>query len=183
MAIEAATDGVSHTEILSRWHAEIAIAAQRFSIPEAWIAAVIGAESNGQTEVGGRPITSPKGAMGLMQLMPPTYAEMRRLYGLGDDPYVPGDNILAGAAYLRLNLDRFGYPGLFAAYNAGPERYARSLNGHGLPAETRDYLRKVTRATTAQAPAPDSIFVNLGDPVAPSESSVVPSVFVPLTIP
>src|SRR3546814_4666575 len=84
------------------------------------------AESAGLTHLHGRPITSRAGAMGLMQLMPGTWAAMRQQHGLGGDPYDPRDNILAGAAYLRAMYDRFGYPGLFAAYNAGPARYERS---------------------------------------------------------
>jgi len=44
---------------------------------------------------------SPQGAMGLMQIMPNTWAGLRARHGLGADPYEPRDNILAGAAYLR----------------------------------------------------------------------------------
>lgn len=92
----------------------------------------------------GRPITSGAGAMGLMQLMPGTWAEMRAAYRLGFDPHDPRDNILAGTAYLRIMYDRFGYPGLFAAYNAGPARYARHLaTGRRLPAETVAYVSAV----------------------------------------
>ena len=43
---------------------------------------------------------SPKGAMGVMQIMPDTWSELRSRYGLGADPYDPRDNIVAGAAYL-----------------------------------------------------------------------------------
>ncbi|GLS35130.1 hypothetical protein GCM10010869_07180 [Mesorhizobium tianshanense] len=50
-----------------------------------------------------------------------TRREMRGLT-VGPDPHDPRDNILAGAAYLRAMQDRYGFPGLFAAYNAGPER-------------------------------------------------------------
>ena len=83
--------------------------------------------------------------MGLMQLMPATWADMRHTYHLGADPDDPHDNILAGAAYLRLMYDRFGYPGLFAAYNAGPIRYANALaTGRRLPDETLAYLAAVT---------------------------------------
>ena len=79
--------------------------------------------------------------MGLMQLMPGTWADMRSRLRLGSDPHAPRDNILAGTFYLRLMHDRFGYPGLFAAYNAGPERYAAVLAGRqSLPRETRAYL-------------------------------------------
>lgn len=62
-----------------------------------------------------------------MQLMPGTWRDMRAFYGLGPDPHDPHDNLLAGAAYLRAMYERFGYPGLFAAYNAGPARYSEYL--------------------------------------------------------
>jgi soluble lytic murein transglycosylase-like protein len=57
-------------------------------------------------------IVSPKGAIGLMQVMPQTYFELARRYGLVLDPFNPRDNILAGTAYLREIQDRFGSPGL-----------------------------------------------------------------------
>jgi soluble lytic murein transglycosylase-like protein len=102
------------------------------------------AESAGRTMIDGRPIRSPKGAIGLMQLMPATWGGLRRELGLGDDPDLPADNIVAGACYLRRMYDRFGYPGLFAAYNAGPRRYAAWLAGNArLPVETVGYLRRV----------------------------------------
>lgn len=126
---------------VDRWAPEIARASARFGIPAAWIRRVMRAESGGRTRAGGRPIVSTAGAMGLMQLMPGTWRDMRALLRLGSDPYDPADNILAGAAYLRLMYDRFGYPGLFAAYNAGPARYAGFLAGRNpLPAETRAYV-------------------------------------------
>src|SRR3546814_10454195 len=78
---------------------------------------------------------------------------MRRRLGLGSDPHAPRDNILAGTLYLRLMYDRFGYPGLFGAYNAGPARYAAYLEGRrSLPGETRDYLRKVARTDAPPSP-------------------------------
>lgn len=89
--------------------------------------------------------------MGLMQLMPGTWAEMRRKHGLGANAHDPRDNILAGTAYLRAMHDRFGYPGLFAAYNAGPARYAEHLaTGRPLPVETAAYVATV--GGTARAP-------------------------------
>jgi soluble lytic murein transglycosylase-like protein len=85
--------------------------------------------------------------MGLMQLMPGTWAAMRARLGLGADPHAPRDNILAGTLYLRLMYDRFGYPGLFGAYNAGPGRYASYLAGRAsLPGETRNYMAAVAGA-------------------------------------
>ena len=129
---------------LERWQPFIAEASTRFGVPMRWIRAVIWAESAGRTMLDGRPITSPAGAMGLMQVMPDTYEEMRRRHDLGRDPHDPRDNILAGTAYLRTLYKRFGFPGLFAAYNAGPGRYQRHLTGgRPLPRETRAYLARL----------------------------------------
>ena len=138
---------------VERWRPHIDEASQRFGIPVTWIERVMRAESGGRAELGGRPIVSRAGAMGLMQLMPATWAAMRHRLGLGSDPHAPRDNILAGTFYLRLMYDRFGYPGLFGAYNAGPGRYSDWIEGRrSLPVETRAYLASVTRdlAGTAQ---------------------------------
>jgi len=110
-------------------------AAQRFGIPAAWIRAVMRVESAGDV----RAISS-AGAMGLMQIMPETWAELRIRHRLGRDPYDPRDNILAGAAFLREMYERYGSPGFLAAYNAGPGRYEEYLAGRPLPAETRAYV-------------------------------------------
>lgn len=132
---------------LDQWDRTIAEASARFGIPRQWIRRVIRAESDGQTMLDGRPIVSGAGAMGLMQLMPGTWLEMRSALGLGSDPFNPHDNIIAGSAYLRSMYDRFGYPGLFAAYNAGPTRYAAFLSGAStLPSETRAYVASVAPA-------------------------------------
>src|SRR4051812_36643057 len=129
---------------IDRWAPYIAEASTRFGVPELWIRRVMRAESGGRTLLDGRPIVSRAGAMGLMQLMPDTWREMRSLLGLGDDPHEPRDNIFAGTAYLRAMYDRFGYPGLFAAYNAGPGRYSQHLNaGRRLPSETVSYVANV----------------------------------------
>ncbi len=138
-------------------------AARRFAIPAAWISAVMRVESAGNPRA-----ISHAGAMGLMQVMPRTYDEVRARYGLGADPFHPRDNVMAGAAYLRELYDRFGAPGFLAAYNAGPERYARRLvDGRPLPLETRKYLAALApvilgteRPSAATAPPP-SIFVQL----------------------
>lgn len=127
------------------WRVHVSDAAARFGLPEEWVLRVIAAESGGRTELGGKPITSHAGAMGLMQVMPATWASLRTRYRLGPDPHDPRDNIVAGTAYLREMYDRFGYPGLFAAYNAGPGRYGEHLaRGRPLPRETRDYVAKIT---------------------------------------
>jgi hypothetical protein len=115
-------------------------ASQLFGIPASWIRAVMRLESAGDVRS-----VSPKGAMGLMQIMPETWAGLRVRYGLGADPFDAHDNILAGAAYLRELHDRFGEPGLIAAYNAGPARYEQHLaSGHPLPAETQNYVATLT---------------------------------------
>ena len=111
-------------------------ASQRFGIPAAWIRAVMRVESAGDVRA-----ISRAGAMGLMQIMPDTWAALRIRHRLGNDPYDPRDNILAGAAYLREMHDRYGAPGFLAAYNAGPGRYDEYLaGGRALPAETRAYV-------------------------------------------
>ena len=72
--------------------------------------------------------------------MTPTWLEMRRLFSLEGAIDDPAANIAAGAAYLRVMYDRFGFPGVFAAYNAGPRRYGESLHGRPLPPETGRYV-------------------------------------------
>ena len=66
--------------------------------------------------------------------MPKTYADVQRQYGLGADAYAPRDNILAGTSYLRQMYIRYGYPGMFAAYNAGGafRRLSRAANCCGM---------------------------------------------------
>ncbi len=119
----------------------IAEAAQRFSIPERWIRAVMQAESAGNARA-----VSSAGAMGLMQIMPGTWAELQAAHGFGSDPFDRRENILAGAAYLRQMYDQFGAPGFLAAYNAGPGRYAEHLRtGRILPRETRRYVAALSQ--------------------------------------
>jgi soluble lytic murein transglycosylase-like protein len=147
IALDAASfDDADRLSAIDQWKPYIAEAARRFGIPEPWIRAVMRAESGGETTLNGRPITSPAGAKGLMQVMPDTYAAVGALEGLGSNPYDPRDNILAGAAYLREMYDRFGYPALFAAYNAGPDRFQAYLrNGAPLPDETWRYLAVISQ--------------------------------------
>jgi hypothetical protein len=111
-------------------------ASKRFAVPEHWIRSVMRVESAGEVRARSR-----KGAMGLTQIMPETWTELRTRYHLGTDPYDPRDNILAGASYLREMYDRYGAPGFLAAYNAGPGRYENHLaTGRSLPDETQDYV-------------------------------------------
>ncbi|KGT76973.1 hypothetical protein MA20_25515 [Bradyrhizobium japonicum] len=122
-------------------------ASQRFAIAPNWIRSVQSIESAGDVHA-----RSSKGAMGLMQIMPATWAELRERYNLGNDPYDPHDNILAGTAYLRKLLDRYGSPGVFAAYNAGPSRYEEHLAGGSLPDETRAYVAKLANLLAIELP-------------------------------
>jgi hypothetical protein len=114
----------------------IAEAARRFRVPAPWIRSIITVESHGD-----RRAVSPKGAIGLMQIMPRTWETMRARYRLGQDPFDPHDNIIAGTAFLRELHDRYGWPGFLAAYNAGPERYEDHRDRRRpLPAETVAYV-------------------------------------------
>lgn len=135
-------------------------ATRRFQIPASWLSAVMHAESASDANA-----VSKKGAIGLMQIMPETYAELCARHGLGPDPFDPRDNILAGAAYLAEMHARYGAPGFLAAYNAGPRRYEEHLlRGRPLPGETQDYVARVApelgfaSITTAQNHAPSEAF-------------------------
>lgn len=138
----------------------IAEAAQRFQLSATWIRAVMKAESNGDVRA-----VSPKGAIGLMQIMPDTWAGLRVRHRLGSDPYDPHDNIIAGAGYIRELFDRYGSPGWIAAYNAGPGRYEASLSGRPLPVETRAYVATVAPALGGND-AGSSIVIAAADPLA-----------------
>lgn len=128
----------------------VAEASQRFGIPAHWIYAIIRIESAGRTRA-----VSSAGAIGLMQLMPGTWARQRARYGLGADPFDPRDNILAGTSYLREMHDLYGAPGFLAAYNAGPGRYEDWRAGRrSLPLETRRYLARL-----APLVEPERVFV------------------------
>ena len=105
-------------------------AASRYGIPVALLLKVAEIESNYSQAA-----RSSAGAIGVMQLMPATAAE------LGVDPYNETQNIDGGARYLKQQFTRFGSWELaLAAYNAGPGRVAR---GEPWPAETRAYVAKI----------------------------------------
>ena len=117
-------------------HALISAAARKHRVPAAFITSIVAAESNFDPGA-----TSPKGAIGLMQLMPETARQF------GADPAVPEQNVDAGTHYLRVLIDRYHkyrnwLTRVIAAYNAGPgvvDRY------HGVPPyrETKTYVARV----------------------------------------
>ncbi|HVV64401.1 MAG TPA: transglycosylase SLT domain-containing protein [Rhizomicrobium sp.] len=151
---------MSSQQLINRWDVVITEASKRFHVPKAWIRAVMRQESGGRTMLGeNKPIVSSAGAMGLMQVLPATYDEMAQQHKLGDDPLNARDNIMAGTAYLRWLHARYGYPRMFAAYNAGPGRVER---GGQLPAETRAYVGGITK--TLRVAGRDGDLVHLTRP-------------------
>lgn len=170
-----------HTSAVQQWQPMVSQAAAQFALPEAWVSAVIKQESGGRLTLNGRPITSKAGAMGLMQIMPKTYSNLRRRYDLGADPHAPRDNILAGAAYLRQMYMRYGYPGMFAAYNAGPGRLDAYLAGKmALPAETVAYLSAISPGLETRFSTPAS--VSLSTPKPPLKDGIFVSKAQPNTL-
>lgn len=174
----SSTPSTQSTALPGDIDAHVAEASRRFDIPEVWIREVIRQESGGRTTLNGKPIVSKAGAMGLMQLMPGTYAEMRRKHGLGSDPFHPRDNILAGTAYIREMYNLFGAPGFLAAYNCGPGCYADYLAGNrSLPGETKRYLAAVApRLNATPGPNGSDIVVASSPPTTPSARIQPPTV-------
>ncbi len=110
-------------------------AADKYGLPRQLVRSVMAAESGFQAQA-----VSPKGAIGLMQLMPET------AQALGVDPYDPAQNVDAGTRYLRDLLNQYDY-GLWhalAAYNAGPAAVDKY---RGIPpyAETIRYVERIDR--------------------------------------
>lgn len=160
-----------HVAVADPYADMIAEAAMRAQIPASWIAAVLHAESRGDAHA-----VSSAGAMGLMQVMPSTWATLRASLGLGDDPFDPHDNILAGATYLRWMRDRYGEVGFLAAYNAGPARYEDHLaTGRPLHAETRNYVASVSARLAL--PLADDITIGASAASSWQDSSLFPASF------
>lgn len=115
----------------------IAESANKYQVPEAFVSSIVAAESNFDSTA-----ISPKGAVGLMQLMPQTARQF------GADPHVPAQNIEAGTRYLRWLMDRYqrmrhSATHVIAAYNAGP-RMVDHYRGVPPFRETRNYVTRVT---------------------------------------
>jgi len=117
---------------LAEWRPHIAAAERRFDVPAAWIEAVLTAESTGDPAA-----VSPKGAMGLMQIMPATWAELRAEHGLGADPFAPRDNVLAGGAHFRAMRGDVGFSEVFTPKKRRSDAH-RDAPSHGQSAARRD---------------------------------------------
>lgn len=117
----------------ARYRQAFEAAARDTSLPLALLASVASVESNLDNDA-----RSPVGARGLLQVMPPTAAELQL------DPDRPASNVLAGARYLKQMLEQFGSADLaLAAYNAGPGAVERAGGAPG--AETLTYVANVNR--------------------------------------
>lgn len=139
----------------------VAQTALAYGVDPKLLEAVAWQESRGRMSA-----VSVKGALGIMQLMPGTAAE------LGVDPRDPSDNVRGGAIYLRRQLDRFGsVPLALAAYNAGPGAVIRY---GGIPPfrETRDYVSKILGRWTPAAARPAASIAAAAAPL-PAISSVI----------
>jgi D-alanyl-D-alanine carboxypeptidase len=159
------------------WRPYIQEAASRFGVPEQWVRAVMRQESGGRDDA-----ISSAGAMGLMQVMPQTYEILRARYGLGDDPYEPHDNIMAGTAYIREMYDRYGAPGFLAAYNAGPNRLDSYLaGGTPLPEETVGYVSAIA-PNLGESTAFSGPLAVFGGGSAPAESPGAESTSSPVMV-
>ena len=124
-------------------------AARRSGLSADIILGVMHVESRGRPRA-----ISPKGAMGCMQIMPPTWAYLTRRYGLSRDPWDARMNMIGGALYLAELVRQFGLPGAYSAYNAGPGRYQRHVrDGIPLPAETVAYATALTGKAPTPAPS------------------------------
>ena len=138
--------------------ASVAQVEQDYGLPQGLVHAVIHQESRGRPNA-----VSVKGALGLMQLMPGTAAQ------LGVNPYDPEQNVRGGALYLRQQIDRFGsIPLALAAYNAGP---GAVLRYGGIPPyrETQNYVSTIMRRWQ---PPPSSTAAAASSIVAP----IVPAI-------
>jgi hypothetical protein len=158
------------------WGPYIHEASARFNVPEIFIRSIMRQESGGHQYLNGQLVTSRSGAMGLMQVMPATWATLSGRNGLGPDPYDPHDNILAGTALIQELYAKYGSPGFVAAYDAGPRRLDDYLAGRGeLPNETIGYLDNVAPQLVGAGPMTGPLVAFAGTPGAAPSPSPVPT--------
>ncbi len=130
---------------LDPWGPYINQSSQRFNVPDQWIRAIILQETRGYQYFNKRPVTSPHGAKGLMQIKSATYKDLAKRYNLGSDVYDPHDNIMAGTGYIHTLYNKYGAPGFVAAYHGGPGTLDAYLKRKTpLPKTTKNYLISVT---------------------------------------
>ncbi len=160
------------------WGPYIREASSTYRVPEQWIRAVMHQESGGHEQA-----VSPVGAMGLMQVMPGTYRDLKsRHRGLGEDPYDPHNNISAGVAYIREMYDKYGSPGFLAAYNAGPDRLDQYLAGSSpLPDETVNYLAAISPNLGGAVP-PSGPLVQYASAAVPVRAAASSASFAPSSV-
>ncbi len=152
------------------WGPYIEQASARFDVPTRWIRQVMRVESGGHEYMHGHLTVSYAGAMGLMQLEPETYREMAARYGLGNDPYNPYNNIMAGTAYIHEMYQIYGSPGFLAAYNAGPGRLDSYLDyKQPLPDQTRQYVAMIAPNIQGVYPASQPAAVDVAMNAMPNQ--------------
>jgi soluble lytic murein transglycosylase-like protein len=119
-------------------------AADKYGLPRVLLRSMMAAESDFEAQA-----VSPKGAIGLMQLMPSTAQD------LGADPYDPAQNVDAAARYLSGLLDKYhgGLRHALAAYNAGPA-VVDKYNGIPPFRETINYIYRIEKAYKADPATP-----------------------------
>lgn len=173
---------------LDPWGPYINQSSQRFNVPDQWIRAIILQETRGYQYYNKRPVTSPHGAKGLMQIKSTTYKDLAKRYNLGNDVYDPHDNIMAGTGYIRTLYNKYGAPGFVAAYHGGPGTLDAYLKrGTALPKATKNYMISVTPNLGNSVPmsGPFAIF---GGPYAkkntrtplPLEAYYSPKTYIPV---
>lgn len=145
------------SQAVRRWDPQVNALSAKYGIDPNFVWRIMQQESGGrQFGKDGLPLTSSAGAIGPMQVMPGTFADMARRYGIKGGITDPDANIEAGVAYLSEQLKRFGNePTAAAAYNAGPERVKDNIaDGRPLPSETKKYIASIAAMERLQSQAP-----------------------------
>lgn len=156
-AAAGAVPSAGISQAVRRWDAQVNALSAKYGIDPNFVRRIMQQESGGRThDKNGNPLTSSAGAIGPMQVMPGTFADMARRYGIKGGITDPDANIEAGVAYLSEQMKRFGNEtAAAAAYNAGPERVKQNIaSGKPLPAETKNYVASIAAMERQQAQAP-----------------------------